>query len=261
MLEVTFGAFRMFVWMCFFIYILCRLCKWLGREEPPAVEVEDPNVVRDRWERTVAYSPREEHELYEASCSNKRYWLMQEDALKVIRSLPGLEYARFKDKGVAQKDYNSCQIVRVIEAVKHGRVPRSVTYMIPPLELALDMNVPGSAYVEFGRWVERTIQENGAPEARLYAQKYNGYKSFIWEPYMDLFGKTGSHSTSSDNVRVTSDSFPEMISLTSFSEELCAELNAAQIARNIDHFETMERFRRENEKREKERTAKERSRG
>lgn len=206
---------------------------------------------QERWERVVMYSNKEEETLNEATYSPSRYWEMEKAALEVIHLLPGLEYAEFKDKGIPRKHGASREIVRLIEAVQHGRVPHSITHTIYPLENALDMYVSKDAYVEFGRWIERTIRENGVPNAELYAQALGGYKALVWGPFQRLFGPYRNGNVEVKNIRVTDPLWIEKIN--AFSAELCEELNAPIIERNKAHLRLEEEFRAYNERREAER--------
>lgn len=204
-----------------------------------------------KWEKNVMYSDEEERELDEATYSPSRYWKMEKAALEVIHSLTGLEYAEFKDRGVPRKHEESRVIVRLIEAVQHGRVPQTVTNTLPPLENALDMYVPRDAYVEFGRWLERTIRENGVPDAELYAQALGEYKALVWGPYQRLFGPYLSGTLEVKNIRVTDPTWIEKIN--AFSAELCEELNAPIIERTKERLRFKEECRAYNEQREAER--------
>lgn len=192
------------------------------------------------------YSDAEERVLNEATYSPSKYWEMEKDALEVIHSLPGLEYAGFKDLGIPRRHYESIEIVRLIEAVQHGKVPQSITHTIHPLENALDMYVSKDAYIEFGRWLERTICENGAPDAELYAQALGGYKALVWGPFQRLYGSYKSGETEVRNIRVTDPCWIEKIN--AFSSELCDELNAPIIAKKKERLRLHEEWRAEGER-------------
>lgn len=202
------------------------------------------------WINTVEYSEKEEQRLNEATYSPSKYWEMEKGALKVINSLPGLEYAQFKDKGVPRKHGASREIVRLIEAVQNGKVPHSITHTVYPLENALDMYVPKEAYIEFGKWLERTIRENGVPDAELYAQALGGYKALVWGPFQKLYGPYTDGGTEVQNIRVTDPAWIEKIN--AFSSELCDELNAPIIARHKERLRLHEEWRAERERKEAE---------
>lgn len=206
---------------------------------------------QQRWKNYVEYSDAEERRLYEVTYSPSKYWEMEKSALEVIHSLPGLEYASFKDHGIARRDYYSCAIVRLIEAVKHGKVPQSITHTIEPLEKALDMYVSRDAYIEFGKWLERTIRENGVSDAELYAQALGGYKALVWGPYQRLYGPYMNGSTKVQNIRVTDPLWYEKT--TAFSAELCEELNAPIIKREKERIRIHKEWKAEDERREAER--------
>lgn len=205
---------------------------------------------QQHWRNMVEYSEKEEQRLNEATYSPSKYWEMEKDALRVINSLPGLEYARFKDKGVPRKHGASREIVRLIEAVQHGKVPHSITHTVYPLENALDMYVPKEAYIEFGKWLESTIRENGVPDAELYVQALGGYKALVWGPFQKLYGPYTDGGIEVQNIRVTDSRWIEKIN--AFSSELCDELNAPIIARNKESLRLHEEWRAERERKEAE---------
>lgn len=205
---------------------------------------------QQHWRNTVEYSEKEEQRLNESTYSPSKYWEMEKDALRVINSLPGLEYARFKDKGVPRKHGASREIVRLIEAVQHGRVPHSITHTVCSLENALDMYVPKEAYIEFGKWLESTIRENGVPDAELYAQALGGYKALVWGPFQKLYGPYTDGGVEVQNIRVTDSRWIEKIN--AFSSELCDELNAPIITRNKERLRLHEEWRAEREREEAE---------
>lgn len=224
-----------------------------GDASDSTAEASDSNISlqrQQRWRSTVEYSEREEKRLNEATYSPSKYWEMEKDALRVINSLPGLEYAQFKDKGVPRHGHYSCEIVRLIEAVKHGRVPQTITNTISPLENALDMYVSKDAYIEFGKWLEDTIRENGVPDAELYAQALGGYKALVWGPFQRMYGSYRNGETEVRNIRVTDPIWIEKIN--AFSSELCDELNAPIIARNKESLRLHEEWRAERERKEAE---------
>lgn len=242
-------AVLIFVLIMFFL--ICIFASSASKGASATSDFEAMKHSWDLWEKNVMYSDEEEQELNEATYSPSRYWEMEKSALEVIHSLPGLEYAEFKDKGVPRKHEESRIIVRLIEAVQHGRVPQTVTNTSPPLENALDMYVSKDAYVEFGRWLERTIRENGAPGAELYAQALGGYKALVWGPYQRLFGPYLNGTSEVKNIRVTDPLWIEKIN--AFSAELCDELNAPIIARNKERLRLHEEWRAEREGKEAER--------
>lgn len=239
------------IFVLIMFFLICIFASSASKGSSATSDFEAMKHSWDLWEKNVMYSDEEEQELNEATYSPSRYWKMEKSALEVIHSLPGLEYAEFKDKGVPRKHEESRKIVRLIEAVQHGRVPPTVTNTSPPLENALDMYVSKDAYVEFGRWLERTIRENGAPCAELYAQALGGYKALVWGPYQRLYGPYMNGSTKVQNIRVTDPLWIEKIN--AFSAELCEELNAPIIERNKAYLRFEEECRAYNERREAER--------
>lgn len=240
-----------FVFVLFIFFLICVFGSSAHDGASATSDFEAMKHSWDLWKKNVMYSDEEEQELNEATYSPSRYWKMEKSALEVIHSLPGLEYAEFKDKGVPRKHEESRIIVRLIEAVKRGRVPQTINGTIPPLENALDMYVSKGAYVEFGRWLEQTIRENGAESAELYAQALGGYKAMVWGPYQRLFGSYTNGTTEVQNIRVTDPIWIEKIN--AFSSELCDELNAPIIARNKERLRLHEEWRAEREGKEAER--------
>lgn len=234
------------------ILVFALMVKMMNAASDGASAADYRNTLLQRqqeWKNTVEYSDKEEKALVEATYSPSKYWEMEKDALEVIHSLPGLEYAQFKDKGIPRHDHYSCVIVRLIEAVKHGKVPQTITNTIPPLQEALDMYVSKDAYIEFGKWLERTIRENGAPNAELYAQALGGYIALVWGPYQTLYSYT-SGNAKVNCIRVTDPIWIEKIN--AFSSELCDELNAPIIARNKERLRLHEEWRAERERKEAE---------
>lgn len=234
------------IFVLFMFFLICIFASSASKGASATSDFEAMKNSWDLWEKNVMYSDEEEQELNEATYSPSRYWNMEKSALEVIHSLPGLEYAEFKDKGVPRKHEESRIIVRLIEAVKRGRVPQTINGTIPPLENALDMYVSKGAYVEFGRWLEQTIRENGAEGAELYAQALGGYKALVWGPYQRLFGPYLNGTSEVKNTRVTDPLWIEKIN--AFSAELCEELNASIIARNKEHLRIQSKIQVENER-------------
>lgn len=239
------------VFVLFIFFLICIFGN-SAHDDGSITSYSDSSLQRQqRWKNYVEYSDTEERRLYEATYSPSKYWEMEKAALEVIHSLPGLEYASFKDNGIARRDYYSCAIVRLIEAVKHGKVPQSITHTIEPLEKALDMYVSRDAYIEFGKWLGRTIRENGVPDAELYAQALGGYKALVWGPYQRLYGPYMNGSTKVQNIRVTDPLWYEKT--TAFSAELCEELNAPIIKREKERIRIHKEWKAEDERREAER--------
>lgn len=242
---MTFLAFVLFIF-----FLICIFGN-SAHDNGSTTNYSNPLLQRQKeWKNTVEYSDKEEKVLVEATYSPSKYWEMEKNALEVIHSLPGLEYAQFKDRGIPRHDHYSCVIVRLIEAVKHGKVPQTITNTVPPLQEALDMYVSKNAYIEFGKWLERTIRENGAPNAELYAQALGGYIALVWGPYQTLYSYT-SGNAKVNCIRVTDPIWIEKIN--AFSSELCDELNAPIIARNKERLRLHEEWRAEREGKEAER--------
>ena len=109
---------------------------------------------------------------------------MKTDTLKLVRSLPGLEYANFNENYDRKtRDYYVKQLVLYVELVKLGKIPKHEVFAIPPyLELAIDLYVSKRATIEFCKWVEKTLRGNGVP-AKLYYSKSRFPDPWVWEPY------------------------------------------------------------------------------
>lgn len=140
---------------------------------------------RESWERTACRSSSEEQKFREEMMSPSRYAKVRAEALKTVRSFRGLEWATFK--AAHPRQYGDAEIRRLvlyIESVKRGYIPRDAIFgSPPPLSEAIDLYIPRSAYVDFGRWTENTIKER-IPNARLYAlSQHGGYVGMQWEPY------------------------------------------------------------------------------
>lgn len=110
---------------------------------------------------------------------------LKDSTLNLVRSFHGLEYADFnKNYNAKYEDYYVRALVSYVELVKHGKLPSLEQGDVPNyLELALDIRPSKRARIEFCMWLEKTMQANGVPEARLY---YTGedYASFAWEPHV-----------------------------------------------------------------------------
>lgn len=111
--------------------------------------------------------------------------LLKSNALKLIRSFHGLELADYNNYYNAKYgDYYVRALVAYIELVKRGKLPSLNCIQIPNyLELAMDISPSKRARVEFCKWVEKTLRNNGVKEAKIF---YTGesYASFSWAPYI-----------------------------------------------------------------------------
>lgn len=109
---------------------------------------------------------------------------LKDKALKVLRQLPGLEYADIQGRISSAAKHT----VRFIEMVNHGKLPHGdESWLSGSLWSCLDLEFSKKAKAEFVRWVEKTMQQHGQSDARLY---YNivGYDAeFEWEQHMDTF--------------------------------------------------------------------------
>lgn len=147
-------------------------------------KLEQAKLSWDAWDSLVidtALESQIETSLMVPETANR----LKEDALKILRSFHGLEYADFNNYYDAKyKDYYVRAIVTYIELVKHGKLPELQHSDVPNyLELSLDICPSKRARIEFYKWLEETMQSNGVPDARLY-YKGEDYTSFAWEPYV-----------------------------------------------------------------------------
>lgn len=113
-----------------------------------------------------------------------RYRQMERDTLNLIRSFHGLERAKFnKNYDRKTKDYYVKQLVLYVELVKLGKLPRHELSAVPLyLCPAINLRVSKRAIIEFCKWVEQSLRDNGIP-ARLFYSQSCLTKPWIWEPY------------------------------------------------------------------------------
>ena len=147
-------------------------------------ELEIKRSYWEDWGRTVvdnALETRIDSDLIYPETSGK----LKKDALDLIRSFHGLQYADFNNYYDAKyKDYYVRKMAAYIELVKHGKLPLLELDDVPNyLELSLDIRPSKRSRIEFARWLEQTMRANGVPHATLY---YTGqdYASFAWAPYV-----------------------------------------------------------------------------
>lgn len=192
---------------------------------------ENLKMSMDQWRRRTQYTDSQEKKLREDLISPSRYGAMKKSALETIRSFYGLEHACFECKKKGGEE-NVRSMVKYIESVKQGKLPSSRYDTVPMLDEVIDLHIPRTARIEFAQWIERTMQGNGVPEARLYVQASGGYVRYVWEPYNHMGNYTSAVTKERvKNIRITDPSWPDVMT-GGYSDELCEELNAPLIARN-----------------------------
>lgn len=148
------------------------------------IKISRRQHVQNAW-RSLVVDKRLETQITRNLLIPETAVLMKSDALKLIRSLHGLERANYnKYYNAKYKDYYVRALVAYIELVKLGKLPSLNCWKIPNyLELAIDVSPSKRARVEFCRWIEKTLRENGVDEAEIF---YTGesYASFSWAPYV-----------------------------------------------------------------------------
>ena len=138
----------------------------------------------ENWEQTVVDNELERRIDFDLTVPETAAKL-KEDALNIIRSFYGLQYADFNTYYDAKyKDYYVRKLVAYIELVKHGKLPLLQHSDVPNyLELALDIRPSKRSRIEFAKWLENTMRDNGVIHATLY-YKGEDYASFAWAPYV-----------------------------------------------------------------------------
>ena len=193
--------------------------------------IDEMKVDMDQWRRRVRYTDEQEESLRESVISPSRYGDMKKSALETVRSFHGLEYACFENNKKGGEE-SIRQMVKYIESVKRGRLPSPRYDTVPMLDEVLDLHVSRTARIEFAQWVEKTMQEKGISEARLYAMALGGYVQCVWEPYNHQGNYTSAVTkTRMRNIRVNDPTWMSRMT-GGFSDEMCAELNEPLIARN-----------------------------
>lgn len=112
--------------------------------------------------------------------------MLRQEALDVIRKLPGLEEANVSNF----ISDNSKRSFIYIYMVKRGKLPRWDEMQIPAsIWRCTDLEFSKRSMVAFARWVEKTMRDNGHQSARLrYSRRLSGavncYEKravFLWE--------------------------------------------------------------------------------
>ena len=152
-------------------------------------KLEQQKLGWEAWDSLVIDS-KLEAEIESSLITPEPAKFLKDEALKLIRTFHGLEYADFNEYYNAKyKDYYVRAMVAYIELVRHGKLPELKHSEVPNyLELSLDIRPSKRARIEFCKWLEETMQSNGVPEAKLY-YKGEDYASFAWEPYVFDFSK------------------------------------------------------------------------
>lgn len=204
---------------------------------------------RDSWENRVHMTATQEQKFREEMMSPSKYAKMRDNALKTIRSFRGLDWACFEPAHPKQYgDAEVRKVVRYIEFVKRGYLPKEAIFGTPPpLSEAVDLYVPRSAYIDFGRWIEETLRDSGIYDARLYCLKdEGGYVGMRWEPY--VIGR------SSPMLRVTD---PELENRMTggYPDDVAEELNSFRVKCNRAIDETQKAIERLDKEIEEEKSA------
>lgn len=170
------------------------LCK-LGHDRLQARETERRiDVLQAQYERWKTSVQDEWLNKYTIDMvkTERGYLKLQEEALVVIRELPGMEHAKLQ--GV--RSSAARHAVRFIAMVNQGKLPHGDCDRIPlSIWHCTDVSFSKRAIVAFARWAETTMQAHGHPEARLYySEKLSGavndYEKsavFQWEPVVTSF--------------------------------------------------------------------------
>ena len=112
---------------------------------------------------------------------NAEYQKQYQEAIELIRTLPGLEKANFR---YGKSSFYVSQMVLYIQMVKRGKLLSGYQSQLGNfLELSIDKRPTKKARIEFGKWVENSLKNAGVMRANLYYTKKN-YASFEWEPYI-----------------------------------------------------------------------------
>lgn len=110
---------------------------------------------------------------------------LKDDAIELIRSFHGLQHADFNNYYNSKyHDYYVRKMAAYIALVKNGKLPMLQYREVPNyLELSIDIKPSKRSRIEFAKWIEQTMRDNGVPHATLY---YTGvdYASFTWAPYV-----------------------------------------------------------------------------
>lgn len=203
--------------------------------------IDNMKMDMDQWRRRVQYTDEQEAAMRESIISPSRYGSMKKSALETIRSFHGLEYAYFENNKKGGEE-SIRKMVKYIESVKKGKLPSPHYDTVPRLDEVLDLHISRTARIEFAQWIERTMQENGVPEARLYVMALGGYVQYVWEPYNHMGNYTSAVTKESvRNIRVNDPQWRSKMT-GGYSDELCEELNAPLIARNRARQELFNRY-------------------
>ncbi len=128
---------------------------------------------------------------------------LQEEAIEVIRQLPGMEHAKMQC-GLSDAARHA---VRFIVMIKRGKLPHGDCDRIPmSIWQCTDVGFSKRSMVAFARWAEATLRANGHPDAKLYYSKklsgaVNSYEKsavFQWEAALISFD--GVYSVSYQGV-------------------------------------------------------------
>lgn len=129
--------------------------------------------------------------------SEEGFQILKQRAMIVIRQLPGLKHANMKGR----ISHPARHMVRLIEMVSHGKLPHGEeNWLSASIWNCLDLEFSKKAKVEFVRWIERTMQQQGVADAKLYYNVIGDNEVFEWGQHILSFDDT----VSVDNINLES---------------------------------------------------------
>ena len=166
------------------LYLAYKLGSDRAASKKADLELDIKKSYWEKWEQTVVDNELERRIDLELTVPESAAKL-KNDALNLVRSFYGLQHADFNTYYDAKyKDYYVRKLVAYIELVKHGKLPLLQHSDVPNyLELAFDIRPSKRSRIEFAKWLENTMRDNGLPHATLY-YKGEDYASFAWAPYV-----------------------------------------------------------------------------
>lgn len=137
---------------------------------------------REMWLSQV-YDQGLERELKQSQRSTVEWQSDKAMVLSIVRTFRGMQNADYK---IASRG-KSGEFVNEMLLVMQGRLPWEYTlpsfYLNDSILEAFTIVPDRYAKIDYVRWIEKTLQENGVPNARLYCRKRpNWWTEFIWEP-------------------------------------------------------------------------------
>lgn len=144
--------------------------------------IEQASITQERWYRQVKdYNLETEIRTEPGTLAFKAQC---DEAIELIRTLPGLEKANFDFVSRKKSSFYVTQFVLYIQMVKRGKLPAMfITELGNDIELSLDTRPSKKARIMFGKWVASSLKAHGVSGANLYYTHKN-YSSFEWEPFV-----------------------------------------------------------------------------